>query len=199
MHIRLLPIVAALLVCGASSLHAQVLFVVNESNPGAVTITATANLLTTSASSDFYDGFDLESFYNTDASNFNVYSTSSSTLTTYDSSAFVYDSVYYDNASTNDNYNNPDLNLSSAESSPSDTESFTAGSPAFTGVATIDLTDYQADLSAAGGNVLAGNAYAGYTIIGTYIVAPEPSTYALLLGGFALLGFCLRRKAAFLS
>ena len=31
------------------------------------------------------------------------------------------------------------------------------------------------------------------------IATPEPSTYAMMLGGLALLGFCVRRKAALLS
>jgi hypothetical protein len=29
-----------------------------------------------------------------------------------------------------------------------------------------------------------------------YFAAPEPSTYAMMLGGLALLGFCLRHKLA---
>jgi hypothetical protein len=31
------------------------------------------------------------------------------------------------------------------------------------------------------------------------VVSPEPSTYALMLGGLVLLGFCVRRKTAWLS
>jgi hypothetical protein len=32
-----------------------------------------------------------------------------------------------------------------------------------------------------------------------FIAVPEPSSYAMMLGGLALLAFCLRRKVAFAS
>jgi len=42
-----------------------------------------------------------------------------------------------------------------------------------------------------------GSSPSGHTSYsGSVEEAPEPSTYALMLGGFALLGFCVRRKLA---
>ena len=36
----------------------------------------------------------------------------------------------------------------------------------------------------------------GFTEIEAYAAAPEPSTYAMMFAGAALVAFCLRRKAA---
>jgi hypothetical protein len=46
-----------------------------------------------------------------------------------------------------------------------------------------------------------GNGPGAYTtqVDATLTELPEPSTYAMMLGGLALLGFCVRRKSALVS
>ena len=113
-------------------------------------------------------------------------------------------------------YSDLDVYLDPNGSNEQDIETFKVGTRAFIGSATIDLHGYT--LPAAG---FTGEIYAGYsanessddsfaaslfadsaatipglTDLGEYEVIPEPSSYALLLGGLALLGLGIRRKLA---
>jgi hypothetical protein len=51
------------------------------------------------------------------------------------------------------------------------------------------------------GNVTGAPASNGAGFLNDIVVreVPEPSTYALMLGGLAFLGFCIRRKTVLLS
>ncbi len=79
---------------------------------------------------------------------------------------------------------------------PPSAENFSVSSPAFTGMATFDLSSVAAGLPSAGssGNVLSYN-NSVTTVVGTYSVTgvPEPSVYGLT-GGLACLGFALLRR-----
>jgi hypothetical protein len=208
MNIRYAPIVLALLLCNASSLSAQVLLTVNESIPNEIVITSTGNVPSSLASYTFYDGIDLLNLFSSDASS--LYGSASSTLTTGDSNSGPILDGYAGDFVTDGGLNGAlDLTLFDYEtSSQADAppETFTpnpGGEPAFNLGGTITIPVPGIELTGSGGNVFAGysGSPGGPTFIGTYEIlgVPEPSTYALMLGGLTLLGFCLRRKRALLS
>ena len=187
--------------CGLafSSAWAQtpdVLLLINDSDPAAITITATTNDSTASDSSHtFTDGVDLAGFFTgaVDAGS----EFAKSTLTTFRDGA---PAGYF--GDTSNNLQDPgastgaDLALFTPDTS--NIEHFVAGSQAFSGTATFELSNVAASLPAAGtlGNGYAGNAGdegsggSGVVLIGAYEVVPEPSSgllLLLLLAGVALL------------
>ena len=179
---------AALLLVPVCSAKAQLLLTINDSDPSAVTITATGLYPGTTTSQLFNNGIDLLGFFETNVG-FTQFTVVSSTLTTGDaSSGPIYDTAVGDNISTTGN----DLTLYS--SNPSATETFTSGptgAPAFIGTATLDLAGQS--LPAAGvGTIVTG--YSGGSpnvAIGewevTTVGAPEPRTWILLLVAFVLI------------
>jgi hypothetical protein len=187
---------------------AQVLLVVNETDPSAVTITATGAASSASVSTTFFDGFDLLNFFNQDASQGGA-DPNVSTLTTGDSSTGpIFNNDYSDDESTTADGNPPYYDLNIYVSSPTNagqpapgnpTETFTSGSTAFIGTMTINLSAYSLS-GASTGIVYGGTSFddaGSANDIGTYVLeAPEPSTYAMMLGGLVVLGFCVRRKLA---
>jgi hypothetical protein len=192
-----LPVVLALFL-GALSLHAQVLLTVDLSNPFDVVITATGNEpVTTDATHNFFQGFELEGLLAPGTSL--LESSISSTLTTGDSSTgAIYDDV------TSDSLSQPgaDLNIYYGYIL-TPTESFTLGHSAFAAGTSIHLNlgsvsftnlDY--------GVIVAGDANNSPVPIGVYHVignaAPEPSTYAMIFTGALALAFIARRKQAVL-
>jgi hypothetical protein len=93
------------------------------------------------------------------------------------------------------------LNLLNASSALITTDTVTATDPAgepqnmaefeeftVTGAASGDILQFGATSYVLGG-------YQSYVGGASFESLPEPSTYALMLGGLALLGFCVRRKA----
>jgi hypothetical protein len=207
---RLLPIASVLLLATAPFLHAQVLLIVNESNPNLITITATGAVPENSDTDSFFNGIDLLNFYTSDAS-YTGASAPSSTLTTGVASTGIYDTVYSDTVysdtvTPSDSGAYLDLNLYSGSSS--DNETFTSNTPgpgvaAFTGAITYTAVTSPYHLPTPGltgldGTVIAGYSGDDYVTIGTYdVVIPEPGTWALLLGGLAcLFGIQRFRKLA---
>jgi hypothetical protein len=193
---RALAVLAAPLF-GTMALHGQVLLDV-DITPTTITVTATGvGPVTLDSSHTFNDGIDLEGLFAPGAGG--IITTVASTLTTGDSSTGpVYDTAVTDSLSEP----NADLNLYN-ENTP--TESFTFGQPAFALGTSTTLSISGVTFSGIDyGVIVAG--YSGFSEgsnnpvpIGVYHVTgatPEPSTYAMMLGGLALLGLCVRRKLA---
>jgi hypothetical protein len=185
------------------------LLIIDDSNPSAVTFTATDyNPFRSDTSHDFADGIDLLNFFAPNSLGEDTFNTSG-TLTTFLDGTPVYDQSHADNV-TGDFQ---DLNVWSDSESDSNPENFSTLSQAFTGTATIDLGDEAANLLPAG---TIGPIYAGFSediggfetedalsnadvspdsfimYLGDYEIVPEPSQWSLLLLGAAGL-IALRR------
>ena len=92
--------------------------------------------------------------------------------------------------------NNVDLNL--YVTTTSQVQNFSASSPAFAGTAIINLSTLLANLpsTGAGGNIYSGYSQSPGTLIGRWVVVPEPSVEAqLALGAVVLAGLALVRRA----
>jgi hypothetical protein len=186
----------AMLVTSASAQN-NYLITIDVSDIANVTFTATDNFASVdSSTTDSGDGVELLGFLNT--GNDGVYVDLSSTLSG-GGSGISYDTTYTDNISTSGG-DNLDLNLYSDNDSV--TQLFNVSSPAFTGMATGDFTDYADLLPVAGatGDIRPGyNASIG-PVIGQWQVigaapVPEPGTLALAaLGGAGALLWARWRK-----
>src|ERR1700744_276233 len=176
-----------------------ILLTINDSDPSAVTITATEMAANASSQIDsitLSDGIDLEDFFQADESG-----TSSAPMLNGSlegsGTGMAYGNVGVDDYSTGGSAPAYDLHLYTASQTTSQT--FSTSPPAFTGSWTIDLTDLGidvADLPRAGssGSIVVGDSASSaangnepLTIIGNWQVVsdvPEPSTYALM--GFSL-------------
>ena len=183
---------------------AQILLTVDDSNPSAVTFTATGNDPEASDASHLYSqGITLAGF--------NAVGGLAGLIPT----APVVSAGLVTGVDGTPAYNGAqsgsitgtflDLELYSGSGA---TENFATGTAAFSGVSTFNFSGFSADLPTVGttGLIYAGSGAifsASPVVIGSYIVTtaptPEPSTYAMLLGGLAILGFCLRGRTALRS
>ena len=192
---RVALLMAALTLAGATfatrASAQNVLLYIDTGDPAAVTFTATGNAPSASDSSNvFNDGIEVAGFFPNTPSSFS-YTVSSSTLTTFLDGSPVYDNSHSDNLSGGADV---DFNLYTNyfDSGATNTERFATGSPAFAGVATVDLSSDASLLPSAGatGDIYAGysGTYDGHLLIGTYVVVPEAgSGVFVLLGGVILL------------
>jgi hypothetical protein len=172
----------------ATAVKAQVLLVINDSNPSAITFTATGTAPSVANSNHLYsDGLDLANFF-TVAGLFPSITATSTTLVTGVDGTPDYAALQ----SSSFSGSSVDLQITAASGN---TEDFSLGSPAFSGSATFDFSSSKfnnnASLPGAGttGNLYAGSGSlfrAAPVLIGKYIVVtPEPSTMALMLAAAA--------------
>lgn len=188
-----LAIALALSAFATTRAQAELLLLIDLSVVNQLKITATTgNSAATSSGSDS-DGFYLEGFFN------------STVTATIGGTRLSGDLTHFENTSDNspelwrtDN-NDPGLNLYSYTGDVSST--FTTGNQAFTGSGTweLDSAAYALALAGSGG----GNIYftadavsniAGADLIGEWVVVPESSSFAYLLGVFALSVSLIRRR-----
>jgi hypothetical protein len=182
----------------------DILLLINDSNPAAVTITATANNATViNSNTTLYDGSELLGFFTTALPGNYESALSSGTLTPSGNDTLPYESYYVDDYSGG----NVDLNLYYYGSGPSDPnenipQQFSTLLSAYTGTATADLSNESLFLPAAGaqGNVLSGWSGNVGAVIGQWQVVPEPANAGLTVGLGALavvfVGLATRRRAA---
>ena len=178
----------------ASRVNAQILITIDDSNPAAVTFTATGNDPSVSdATHLFSQGIVFANFVTTAHLIPSITATSASLTTGVDGMPF------YDEAQSGSITGTfADLQLSTTSAA---TENFNAGTAAFAGVSTFDFSANSAFLPAAG---FSGALYAGSNqifspaavVIGSYQVVPEPSSWALIVvGAIALLAVGARAKS----
>ena len=204
---RLMLLVVAVTLAGATfstkASAQQILLTINASNPAAVTFTPTGNhAVITNSDYTFNDGIDLTGFFKSTPTGFYYPVLSVPTLTDTYSSDPVYNFSRPDDLFRTGG--NRDLNLADDGTNESSSEGFYVGSPAFTGLDTIDLSGDAAALPVPGtsGNIYAGNEGDGPldppTFLGTFIVVPEAGTgtFVLLGGAILLLTRWYRRKLA---
>jgi len=172
----------------------DVLLEINDSNPNAVTITATGNFSSINATgiSDGH-GVDLLEFFTSVAPRGGFdYSGSLAPNSVPES----YDTLY-----VNDDSGTPsDADIFNYNGAGYYAQNFSTTAPAFTGTATVDFSSVASLLPPGGdsGNILDGNSVSSEGVIGTWYVVPEPSTYALLfiaLCVLALLSTCRGTQA----
>jgi hypothetical protein len=183
-----------------TSAHAQILLTINVSNPSATIIyasgTYTGSTLSSGSAGPFLNGIDLLQLFTSTVGSAG-FTIASSSLSTGDGSAGpAFDSAFGDNYSFAQGYtliDGADLNLFKFGDSTQMT--FTNGDAAFSGNLTLDLSSASLPAPGTTGNIITG--YNGGTpnvVVGEWVVAaPEPTTWALLLGGFGALAFLRRR------
>ena len=187
-----------LLLISACAAKAQVLLTIDDSNPGAVTITATTLSANANASTSINDGIDLLNFL---VGNLSIPSTGSPvTSSNLTSGNLTGSGPYYDSWAPDDidTPGGPDLTL---YSSGTGTETFTTMTTAFTGTLTLDLTGEPLPVAGTSGTIVTG--YSGdspnNTSIGQWKVesvsAPEPSSWMLLFGSFAVVVLWRSRRS----
>jgi hypothetical protein len=187
-------------ILGTHAKAQSILLLINDADPSAVTITATTTAATGSSANERFDvGLDLTNFY-TSSIFLNTTGTNSSLTTSIDQTPF------YNQTQTGSLSGGSFVDLQLYATGQTAIENFVAGTQAFVGTLTLDLSTVSPGTSAAAPNTslpadgTTGNVYAGTgqlftpsaTLIGTYKVVnaatPEPSTWALLLVGAGLLG-----------
>lgn len=208
---RLLPL--SLLTLGALSAQAAVLLQIDIRDPNAVIFTATG-AYAGNDNSDFTvnDGITLVEFFTgsplveSPTADSLLGILAANTLTAAGTTS-AYNQWMADNSS------NPELELDlnlyggiGEDGSPIGTlnaviaidyQLFSTSAPAFSGAATFDLSTRLQYLPAAGasGQISPGYSESGTgASIGQWLVIPEPSTYALLIGAGALAATALRRR-----
>ena len=180
----------------AQNLTYPVLVVVNDSDPSAVTFTATtADPIFASSNHPFSEGFDLIQFFTSSIGTNGgtiPFSVTGSGLTTYLDGTPHYNTAQADYLGEYEG----DINLYTSGTGSASDQTFATASQAFTGTETLDLSSYSSYLPASG---TLSYIYVGHTqttnpvqLIGAYQVVPEPSQWSLLLLGAAGL-FALRR------
>lgn len=180
-----------------------ILLTINDSNPSAVTITATGlNPTVNDTGRTANDGVDLLSFFNQDEINMTAGQFLPNSTLKGGSLVLSYNDVWSDNYSTTGG-TFKDLSLYIDISSPgsTDPENFSVSQPAFSGSWTIDLSGLGVSSIAlptpgSTGQILSGDSVNAGSIIGQWQVAPvpEPTTGSLLfIGSAAGLLFCRRR------
>ncbi len=189
---------AAAVFCPNASAQ-DVLLIIDDYDPAAVTFTPTGNHPEVTDTTHIYnDGIALTGFFSSTPVSYYYPVLSTPTLTTVDSGSPVYNFVQ-----PNDLFppgNNEDLNIC-RDGSTQDayySEEFYAGSSAFQGMETVDFSGDASALPAPG---TTGNIYAGcegdpyYTppvLLGTFAVVPEAGTGTYVVLG--ALGLLLARR-----
>ena len=183
-----------------------ILLTINDSNPSAVTITATGVNSAVNFDSTVNEGVDLLSFFSVDEAGMDVGQDSTGNLQG-GGSEISYNAVYSDNDSSAGGANF-DLKLYVDDTSPGSgtLENFSTTQAAFTGSWTFDLSSFGVDpsaLPAAGtdGEILSGNSLSSVPgeVIGDWQVVssvPEPATTSLLALGALMMGVVLYRRRA---
>lgn len=187
---------------GLPAARADYLVTIDITNPAAVVFTATGAAPTANGSGvPGIGGIDFLQFFITPISGFVMGDVTPSTFATYLDSSYPFLNWNTDSYSGS----NVDLNFYSQKPS---SQSFNTADPAFVGAGTVNFTAYASYLPSAGatGQITNGNSGNAsgpsrpLTVIGTYQVVPEPSTWALLaLGLAACLPFLRRRGKRALS
>jgi hypothetical protein len=188
--------------CGS----AQILLTIDDSNPSAVTITATGNdPLVNASGNTANEGVDLLQFFTQNESGMTFGQRLLGALTG-GNIGVNYNDVYSDNQSTgNLTYPDMELYVDFASAGQANTENFSTTQPAFSGTWTINLSALgvtSAALPAAGteGSIISGYSANPGAIIGQWqvVAVPEPDAAHLAAGGFAAVGiwvFWQRRKS----
>lgn len=179
---RILLIACLLGLVGLPAARADLLVTIDITNPGAVVFTATsAAPLANGPNVPGISGIDFLQFFITPLSDFTLGDVTPSTFATYLDSNYPYLNWNTDSYSGS----NVDLNFYSQDGS---SQRFNTTDPAFVGTATVNFTAYASYLPSAGatGQITDGNSGNAsgpsrpLTVLGTYQVVPEPSTWALL-------------------
>ena len=186
-----------------SSAYAQVVLLVNDSNPSVVVFTATGNnpLNSSPFINNYIDGIDLFGFFlSSPAGTYSSGATSTSLTTGFASAA------YYDTASVPLHFGAYDDLLLQGTSNGSALEYFQSSSPAFSGSATFDLSSSTVESLLpnpySSGTLYAGSSLAERVAIGQWAVisVPEPSAWTSTLGvDQFLLKITKKRARIFLS
>ncbi len=168
----------------------SILININEANPSAVQFIAVANNAFAASSINNLFGVDLISYFTLAPAS--VAGTVTGTLIPAGTTP-AYNQWFPDNLNV---ANNVDLNL--FVTTTSQVQTFTTTSPAFTGTATINLLSLLASLPSTGtqGNIFSGDIRSPGTLIGKWVVVPEPSVEAqLALDAMVFAGLVLVRRA----
>ena len=181
----------------SSAAHAAVLITINDSNPSAVTFTATGNAGVTDASHTFAQGLGFANFFAAAPPTLGLFpaiTATSTSLTTGVDGTPNYtgaQSASFSGSATGD------LSLFAASGN---TENFSTATPAFTGTATFNFaasTFFATNILPAAGTT--GNLFSGAgglfqanpVLLGTYqVVVPEPTSLAAI----GLVGTTLLRR-----
>lgn len=185
---RVLSLIAGLTL--GTMAQAQVLLTVDISNPANVTVTATgANAAVNDSSAQDFLGFTLIGFLTGDS---NALTGVGGTLEA-DGADGPYDQVFALDYAAGDLSAGPDLNL--FVSAGSGTQIFSTSSPAFTGVLAGNLSVFAALLPSSGhsGAIQVGGGPSG-SVLGTYTVVPEPSTFLLATATWGISLIFRRRR-----
>ena len=182
----------ALLAVTPWAARAEVVLLVDITNPAAVKITATSAFAQAAGPAvPQLVGIDLLQFF-TAPVDLGVGYFLSSTLTPPGGGAYL--------NFEDDNYSGSDIDLNLLDGGNlEDPQNFNTSSPAFTGEGTLDLSGVAAYLPAFGasGNVLNGANDATFgTVVGQWQAVPEPSTYVLL--ALVVLFLVVLRRPSFL-
>ncbi len=192
--LEVLSLVAATLSLGTIKSHAAVVIQVDVSNPAAVTWTSTsANSAIDNGGNpiSFDGGITMENFFTatediTTAIPVVGDLSPSGTTTAYDSLVtFSYGSPAI--------VAGDDLSVFNSTASSSDVQEFSQSVRAFTGSSAIDFSGRALPSPGMSGNVNAGFAPFNGGTIGTWVVVPEPSTWAVAIGAGCVLFAAGRR------
>ncbi len=166
----------------------SILININEANPSAVQFIAVGNNSFANSTVNTLFGVDLISYFTIAPAA--AAGTVTGTLTPA-GTASAYTQWFPDNLNV---VNNVDLNLYAGTSQ---NQTFTTSSPAFTGTAVVNLSTLLANLPATGatGNIFSGDIRSPGSLIGRWVVVPEPSVEAqLALGAMVLAGLAFIRR-----
>jgi len=179
-----------------------ILLSIDDSNPSAVTITATSsNSYADYNGNPASAGVDLLGFFSVDEQNLSHGQFSGGTLQG-GNDGVSYDSLLSDNYSTSGGvYYDLEVYLSSSSVGSGNTETFSTSQQAFTGTWTVNLTSLgvnASDLPAADseGSIISGNSANAGSFIGEWQVlpVPEPRTEGLLALGTLVAGTMVLRR-----
>jgi hypothetical protein len=181
-----------------------ILLSIDDSNPSAVTITATSsNSYSDYSGNTANAGVDLLGFFGSDETGLSSGQLSGGSLQGGDDGVF-YDSLRSDNYSTGGGlYYDLEVYLSAAASGSGNIETFSTNLSAFSGTWTINLSSLGVDASdlpvgGSEGSIISGNNASAGSYLGEWQVVstPEPSTFGLLALGAVLTRIVRRRQQA---
>lgn len=187
------PLLACISLYGTT--NAAILLTIDISNINAVTFAATSNNASSDSSlSASANGFTVEEFFIGSPSVSYIIGNVTGTLTpvTGTAATYVAAGTFDFSDGTEDFKPANDLNFTAGGSTGAGSQVFTTGSPAFAGVAAMDLGSFAANLPSVGSS---GNIYPGFSQgvqpIGEWTVVPEPSIYMI---PFLALSFVFSRR-----